>query len=158
VDGYVKELGSLQDSMRLETEEDNRLLSDGALLLSFDPTKHLVAPKAKEEVPFLNLAPLENAVARLTKAANALEVKRKMSPVSDAALIQTERVLLGPGLPGRPWYRHTIYAPGLYTGYGVKTLPGVREAIEQRRWKEAEEQAVLAAAALDRLSEILEKS
>ncbi|HYT82595.1 MAG TPA: transferrin receptor-like dimerization domain-containing protein, partial [Gemmatimonadales bacterium] len=59
----------------------------------------------------------------------------------NAALLQTERALTSrDGLPRRPWYRHQIYAPGFYTGYGVKTLPGVREAIEQRHWKEADEQ------------------
>ena len=55
--------------------------------------------------------------------------------------MKTERALTRKeGLPRRPWYRHQIYAPGFYTGYGVKTLPGVREALEQRQWKEAEEQ------------------
>ena len=68
-----------------------------------------------------------------------------------------ERALLGPGLPNRPWYRHTVSAPGVLTGYGAKTLPGVREAIEGRRWKEAEAQARVAAEALDRASAILER-
>jgi N-acetylated-alpha-linked acidic dipeptidase len=59
----------------------------------------------------------------------------------NARLIATERMLTREeGLPGRPWYRHHLYAPGFYTGYGVKTLPGVREAIEQGRWDEAREQ------------------
>ena len=52
------------------------------------------------------------------------------------------------GLPRRPWYRHTIYSPGYYTGYGVKTLPGIREAIEQRNWKEAQEQIEIVAKAI----------
>jgi len=158
VEGYLKELSALEDSMRLETQEQNKLIEDGTLSKSFDPTKTNVAPKPKDVPPFLNLAPLQNAVARLAKAANALEVKRKSSAVPDSVLIATERALLGPGLPGRPWYRHTVVAPGLYTGYGVKTFPGVREAIEQRHWKEAEDQTVIAAAALDRLSSILEKA
>jgi N-acetylated-alpha-linked acidic dipeptidase len=58
-------------------------------------------------------------------------------------LVQSERILTSPqGLPGRPWYRHLIYAPGLYTGYGVKTVPAVREAIEQHQWTEADAQIV----------------
>ena len=52
------------------------------------------------------------------------------------------------GLPRRPWYKHEIYAPGYYTGYGVKTLPGIREAIEQRNWKEAQESIDIVANAL----------
>jgi N-acetylated-alpha-linked acidic dipeptidase len=53
------------------------------------------------------------------------------------------------GLPGRPWYQHHIYAPGFYTGYGVKTLPGVREAIEQGEYEQAQVQ-------IDRLGEVLQ--
>jgi N-acetylated-alpha-linked acidic dipeptidase len=69
----------------------------------------------------------------------------------NAALVQVERALTEPaGLPGRPWYRHTIYAPGLYTGYGVKTLPGVRESIEQGQWIAAEAQVEVVASALQR--------
>jgi N-acetylated-alpha-linked acidic dipeptidase len=60
---------------------------------------------------------------------------------ANAKLISVERALtLKDGLPNRPWYQHQIYAPGFYTGYGVKTLPGVRESIEQKQWKLAEEQ------------------
>jgi N-acetylated-alpha-linked acidic dipeptidase len=59
----------------------------------------------------------------------------------NAKLLQSERALTLPdGLPGRPWFRHQIYAPGYYTGYGVKTIPAVREAIEQKQWPEAEAQ------------------
>jgi N-acetylated-alpha-linked acidic dipeptidase len=61
-------------------------------------------------------------------------------------LMMSERTLTSPeGLPGRPWFRHMVYAPGLYTGYGVKTIPGVREAIEQKQWKEADIQIARAA-------------
>jgi len=70
----------------------------------------------------------------------------------NAQLIAVERSLTLPdGLPGRPWYRNQIYAPGLYTGYGVKTLPGVRESIEQKQWKVADEQVV-------RLGKVLENA
>jgi N-acetylated-alpha-linked acidic dipeptidase len=74
------------------------------------------------------------------------------------ALYQAEQQLLLPnGLPRRSWYKHAIYAPGFYTGYGVKTLPGIREAIEQRSWKEAQEQITLGAEAINRLAEDLNK-
>ena len=62
------------------------------------------------------------------------------------------------GLPGRPWFRHTIYAPGFYTGYGVKTLPGIREAIEQRAFHLVEPQMERIAAALDRVTELLRQA
>jgi N-acetylated-alpha-linked acidic dipeptidase len=64
----------------------------------------------------------------------------------NAILLKAERALTRPaGLPRRSWFQHQIYAPGYYTGYGVKTLAPVREALEQRNWKEAEEQAILVA-------------
>ena len=59
-------------------------------------------------------------------------------------------------LPQRPWYRHHVYAPGLYTGYGVKTFPAVREAIELRKWDEANEQVVVLAGVLERYAKMLE--
>ena len=62
------------------------------------------------------------------------------------------------GLPGRPWYRHMIYAPGLHTGYGVKTLPGVREAIEERRWAEVDQYVNTIAGALNSYSERLDEA
>ena len=72
------------------------------------------------------------------------------------ALYKAEQQLLSDnGLPRRPWYRHSIYAPGFYTGYGVKTLPGIREAIEQRNWKEAQEQIEIDAAVLKKFSDYL---
>src|SRR5881296_3080961 len=74
----------------------------------------------------------------------------------NAILIRTERALtVAPGLPRRPWFRHAVYAPGFYTGYGVKTLPGVREAIEQRNWKEADAQIAIAASALSAEGDVL---
>ena len=53
------------------------------------------------------------------------------------------------GLPRRPWFLHQVYAPGFYTGYGVKTLPAVREALEQRELAQAEEQARVVAGVLE---------
>ena len=74
------------------------------------------------------------------------------------ALYRAEQQLLAPkGLPRRGWYRHTLYAPGFYTGYGVKTIPGVREAIEQRNWKEAQAQITVVSEAIVNLSNYLSK-
>jgi N-acetylated-alpha-linked acidic dipeptidase len=53
-------------------------------------------------------------------------------------------------LPGRPWYKNALYAPGIFTGYGVKTVPGVREAIEQKNWQQATEQIAIVAGVLQK--------
>jgi N-acetylated-alpha-linked acidic dipeptidase len=173
---YVKEVSKLADDMREKTEEDNRLARDNTLVLAADPRERLVAPKAKEAVPFVNFAPLQNALAKVQESARAFDRARAARaegalPVEaqkavDEVLMHAEQALTRPeGLPVRPWFRHQVYAPGFYTGYGVKTLPGVREALEQRDWKAAEEQAVLAARTLeafavqiDRATGLLEKS
>ena len=84
-----------------------------------------------------------------------LSLKREL----DAMLFGAERYLTrAEGLPRRSWFKHQIYAPGFYTGYGVKTLPGVREAIEQRNWDEAIEQIELVADMLIRVSDALERA
>jgi N-acetylated-alpha-linked acidic dipeptidase len=71
-------------------------------------------------------------------------------------LMMAERDLIEPaGLPDRPWYRHVIYAPGLYTGYGVKTIPGVREAVDAGNYTRASEQVRLAIRALQRATKTL---
>jgi N-acetylated-alpha-linked acidic dipeptidase len=111
-------------------------------------------------VPFLEFAPLHNAAVLLQKSAKEFEaaktaaVARGLSPELRAELNEflrtfERRLSSDRGLPGRPWYRHQIYAPGQYTGYGVKTLPAIREAIELRRWDEADEQAKRVGALLD---------
>ena len=80
-------------------------------------------------------------------------------PKAEASALSLNFVLLIPeGLPKRPWYQHSLYAPGLYTGYGVKTMPGVREAIEQKDWQQADEQIVKVAAAIMRESALVTKA
>jgi N-acetylated-alpha-linked acidic dipeptidase len=97
-------------------------------------------------VPYIDFSPLQNALSALDKAT-------QQQPVNNLALYQAEQQLLAKdGLPRRSWYKHTIYAPGFYTGYGVKTIPGVREAIEQRNWKEAQTQIGIVAEAINRLA------
>jgi N-acetylated-alpha-linked acidic dipeptidase len=169
---YVKEVTKLQDDLRDETTEMNRRLTDKTLVEVADPKETYVPPALKEPVPFLNLSPLQNALSKLQERTKAYDEALQKSYAAggagvsasaqvsvDAVLIQTERVLTtDQGLPRRPWFKHAIYAPGFYTGYGVKTLPGVREAIEQRQWKEAEQQAVTIGDALDRLSAQLQKA
>ena len=151
---YVTEVEKLYKDKQDDVRERNRQIDEGVFTATADPRVTFVPPP-KEDVPaVLNFAPLDAAVAALTRAADRYEtafakaqanggaaLARPEAAALNAALLQTERALTSrDGLPRRPWYRHQIYAPGFYTGYGVKTLPGVREAIEQRHWKEADEQ------------------
>ncbi len=168
VQKYVTELSELITTMREETQRHNSLLDAGAFTLASDPRKSFVAPLAKDPVPHLNLAPLHNSLAAVTESAQAFDaametygnrLSQERKQALNGLLMQLERAMSrDEGLPGRPWYRHHIYAPGLLTGYGVKTLPGVREAIESRDWVEAEQQAVIAAGVLDRVSDLLTRA
>jgi N-acetylated-alpha-linked acidic dipeptidase len=130
-----------------------------------DPLIQYFPPKPKDDVPYLDFSPLQNALATLEQATEEFKKLESMNPVPNTNLVslnkilyQAEQSLMEPdGLPRRPWYKHTVYAPGLYTGYGVKTLPGVREAIEQRYWVEAQAQIKILAEAITRYSQEVEK-
>jgi N-acetylated-alpha-linked acidic dipeptidase len=157
---YVREVTNLLDSMREETEDLNNEVRMGHSAVVQDPKENLVPPKIKDPVPHLNYAPLQNALDRLQASAAGFQNAargRELSPARrlqfDEIVYRTERSLTRTeGLPRRDWFRHHIYAPGFYTGYGVKTLPGVREAIEQRDWREAEQQIVIVAGVIDRFA------
>ncbi|MCI0418217.1 MAG: M28 family peptidase, partial [Acidobacteria bacterium] len=168
---YVTEITKLADSMRQETAERNRQIQEGTLHAYFDPKQPYVAPKPKPEVPSLSFRPLHNAVAKLQESSKHFaesmnQLNRAGRQLSAAAEESLDQVLLGSeraltrasGLPRRPWFKHQIYAPGLYTGYDVKTLPAVREAIEQRNWKEAEEQTALVAQTLEAMSREIDRA
>ena len=161
IDKYAVELPKLVDKMREDTVELNREIKEGTLFASYDPSKPKVLPKVKGDVPPFDLTVVTKALARLKTVAKAYDGVADAATASsslDAALMETERTLLGEGLPRRPWYRHMIYAPGFYTGYGVKTLPSIREAIEQRDWSEANAEIPKVAATIDRLSNAIEKA
>ena len=154
VSRYVDELQKLADRERAEIIERNREIDEGVYSATADPKKPLVAPQKEEVPPYLNFAPLKNAVATLNQAAawyrealneaerNGGEALAHASLATvNQQLMESERKLTNAqGLPNRPWYRHEIYAPGYYTGYAVKTIPAVREAIEQKQWSLADEQ------------------
>jgi N-acetylated-alpha-linked acidic dipeptidase len=145
---YVNEVTKMTDTMREETLVMNQMITDGTLQAVQDPTEKYVLPKTKDAVPTLDFKPLQDALKELKDSAEdyAKATKDKRIPISsqktlDEILFKTERALTNnEGLPRRDWFKHQIYAPGFYTGYGVKTLPSVREAIEQRNWREASEQ------------------
>jgi N-acetylated-alpha-linked acidic dipeptidase len=159
---YVEEIERSADRMREETEENHRLLDDRLYELAASATDPVGPPAREADVPYLDFAPLKNASTALAASARAFDAAYAaavadptgLTPARagavNAILGSAEQALLGnPGLPGRPWYRHMVYAPGLYTGYGAKTLPAVREAVEERHWAEAAESVTRTAAALD---------
>jgi N-acetylated-alpha-linked acidic dipeptidase len=152
--------------MREETKILNQMLSSGMVVAAQDPTEKFIAPKAKENVPFLNFAPLQNALAKLQESSKKYQAATKNMQTStpsqkslDEILYKTERNLTrNEGLPRRDWFKHQIYAPGFYTGYGVKTLPSVREAIEQRDWREAQEQISIVAKTIEKFAAEIDKA
>ncbi|WP_373512280.1 transferrin receptor-like dimerization domain-containing protein, partial [Persicitalea sp.] len=147
VQQYADEIKKNVETARTQAEEHNKLVAENRFQLAADPKEPFTQPEAKPSVPYLNFAPLDNALATLEKSASDYaQASGKASRISagnlkklNEILYKSERYLTHPeGLPRRDWFRHQIYAPGFYTGYGVKTLPMIREAIEQSNWTEAE--------------------
>jgi len=167
VASHVGELHKMADTMRQHGEALDKQLDAGAFTLADDPTRKRVAPDREDVVPAIAFAPLDQAVERLkvsaasydAAAAGAGDLKPDRRAQVDAVLASVEQSLTDDrGLPGRPWYKHLIYAPGVLTGYGAKTIPGVREAIEGRRWSEADEYAARTAQVLNACSDRLDKA
>ncbi|CAN5269463.1 transferrin receptor-like dimerization domain-containing protein [soil metagenome] len=163
INEYNTELMSLLDNTRETTEIENKIINAGGYAVGEDPTKNYKIPSLKDEVPFLDFSQLQNALIDLKKSTDSLKAVagRKLKDGSaNASFNKTlytaeQQLLLENGLPRRNWYRHSIYAPGFYTGYGVKTMPGIREAIEQRNWEEAQQQILLTATAVKKLADYL---
>ncbi|QEC66370.1 M28 family peptidase [Panacibacter ginsenosidivorans] len=166
INGYTEELINLTNDMRDNTKTENDIIRNNYYSVATDTALHLSMPKPKGEVPYLDFSSLQNALLGLQIATDNLWNKWNTmagAPTTADAfnrkLYQAEQqLLLTNGLPQRGWYRHAIYAPGLYTGYGVKTMPGIREAIEQRDWKQAQQQILLDAEVINNLSNYLKES
>ncbi len=159
---YLGEVEKLAADLRADTERENALVEADAYKLAADPTLAYVPPQAKGAVPHLNFAPVRNALAALEATAwkydaamtNALATDSGPAAAAavNARVRKVEQLLTDErGLPKRPWFKHQIYAPGFYTGYGVKTLPGIREAIEEREWD-------LVPVQMDRLAEAIRRA
>lgn len=167
VAAYVAELKELADSRREAAATQAKLIAADAYRLADDPTLTSGAPLPRKAVPRFDFAPLENATDHLTRSAGDFdralrESGDRLSPEARQQLFERLRdinQLLAPevGLPGREWYKNLIYAPGRMTGYGAKTLPGVREAIEDERWADVNRYAQLTGAALELYSERLDE-
>lgn len=158
---YLKELKALAQKSQDDIRERNREIEEGVFQATNDPRRPLTPPSVEAVPPHLDFAPLENAVDALNrsaaeyhKAAEQVNAKGGARPAAFAEvnklLIESERKLTNrEGLPNRPWFKHQLYAPGFYTGYAVKTVPAVREAIELKQWKQADEAIVVVARVLE---------
>jgi N-acetylated-alpha-linked acidic dipeptidase len=153
---YIDELQQLRDRRSKEIDEERRRVSDSVYAIVRNPRDPVGAPRLETPPPRFDFAPLLDAQDSLSAAAARFEKaytawrdgggaaqERAQSGDGGAAglaevnrrLMRAERVLmLRDGLENRPWFKHSLYAPGFYTGYGVKTMPGIREAIEQGEW------------------------
>ena len=164
VRGYVDELKKLSADQRADIEERNLEIDEGVFAASSDPKLKRVPPSKQPVPPHLNFAPLEDALDVLAQSAKRYDTAPRKPDLANVRnvntkLIESERRLTdAAGLPGRPWFRHMVYAPGFYTGYGVKTIPGVREAIEQKRWQEADQEIQRAAKVLTREADLIDEA
>src|SRR5690242_629917 len=168
---YLTQLKKLAQDKRNEAIERDRELDDGLFKAVNDPRRPKVAPPREEVPPYLNFAPLENAVAQLDRSAKRYQETLQKAwaapqglPAATLAdlnqkMMESERRLTDDaGLPRRSWYKHLIYAPGVYTGYAPKTMPGVREAIEQKRWPEANTEIARVAKVLENESALIDSA
>jgi len=158
---YVAEIEKLADDMRAATEKTNKQIADGIYAIALNPNSKFGPPTEKAQVPYFNFAPLRNALGRLEAAATAFDATAAAHATTSEEinnlLFTSERLLTrDAGLDGRTWYKHHIYAPGFYTGYGVKTIPGVREAIEQREYEKVAPQIEIAASVLNDMAARIE--
>jgi N-acetylated-alpha-linked acidic dipeptidase len=166
---YDEQLKKLLKDKQETARERNIELDEGVFTAAVDPKETHVPPEREDPPPYLNFAPLDNALDALTRSATQYQkalakaegnggvgLARASLQQVNQTLIESERRLTRPeGLPGRPWFQHQIYAPGFYTGYDVKTLPAVREAMEQKKWKEADAALVEVGKVLDAESALI---
>ena len=165
---YDDEVKKLLKDQQDEAAETNQKLDDGVYAATSDPRNPLLPPARAAVPPFINFAPLDNAIAALTVSAERYQKASRTLANADAnanfsalnqLLLQSERRLtLDEGLPRRPWYKHMIYAPGWYTGYAPKTLPGIREAIEEKRYADADPEISKVAKVLQAEAELIDQA
>ncbi|MFZ1889680.1 MAG: transferrin receptor-like dimerization domain-containing protein [Candidatus Binataceae bacterium] len=168
VSDYLDQVKKLSADQRQEADTQAELLRDRAFQLASDPTKPSGLPTVLDRVPHLEFAALEDSVGRLKRSAKAYDdaLAKNASSLSAGQIARLQVLMLdidqtlapNVGLPGRSWYKNLIYAPGRFTGYGAKTLPGIREAIEDRRWADANRYVKLTAEALNAYSDRLKKA
>lgn len=170
LDRYLGQLHQLVDTTEKTTSRQHNLLDSGAYKLAADPMSTVVPPERLSDVPKIDLGPLDEAAKHLEKSVQAYDAAYAKRAASDfdmpAAQLTKVNTLLGSmaqaltdprGLPGREWYKNMLYAPGTLTGYSVKTVPGVREAIEARQWAVANQYVGITAGVIDHYRTQLEQ-
>jgi N-acetylated-alpha-linked acidic dipeptidase len=152
ISSYLADVKGLIDQMRTDVEMENKLVEEKVFQLAADPKSTRALPAKSSSIPYLEFGNLDNALFTLmtsTQQLKSLLVKAdqlnadQLGRLNKILFTAEQSLLSEKGLPRRPWYRHQVYAPGFYTGYGVKTLPGVREGIEEKNWKEAQERILV---------------
>ncbi len=162
--GYVGEVKKLADTLRAKTKEQNSEIAEGVYKAMADPKKVMVPPVVEPAVPYFDFSALDQASDDLTAAAAEYDKAFAAHASSgntavDAELLKSGRSVLDTGgLPNRPWFKNMIYAPGFYTGYGVKTLPAVRESLEQKEWPAVNTEIARTAAAIEREAAVLKEA
>ena len=165
---YLDEVKKLADTTRDTARTQARLLGANAFNLAADPIRPHANPAPFVPSPPMNFGALDAAVAKLKTSSAAFDaalaakgqaLTKPQRAKLNAVIKPLDQTLLRPeGLPGRPWYMNMVYAPGRFTGYGAKTLPGVREAIEERRFDDAQKYVGVTGQALNAYSAELDKA
>lgn len=159
ISGYLNEIMKSTEDMRSAVEKHNRMVDKNVFELASDPTTPFKKPLKKATVPYIDFTPLQNALVDLKLSIETIskmdiaKLSLEQRNLLNKKMMRLEQALTyEEGLPRRSWFKHQIYAPGFYTGYGVKTLPGVREAIEQKEWEEAQQQIRVLLATLQKFN------
>ena len=171
IERYVKDLEKLLKDKQEEITERNLELKEGVFSATADPRKTYVSPPAKQVPPFMNFAPLKNGVEAIKNSAeryqaafarwqaSGIPLPARTATALNGELIQIQRTFLTEkGLPERPWFKHQVYAPGAYTGYGAKPIAAVREYMDQEKWNEADAQVPLVGQVLENVAAAIGKA
>jgi N-acetylated-alpha-linked acidic dipeptidase len=179
IEKYATELEKLLKDKQDEFTERNTQLKEGVFTATNDPRRPLLPPPAETVPPYINFAPMKNAISLLQRSAEhyakaladfrekgSPELAEKAQNLINADLMRVSRLFLNQnGLPERPWFKNQIYAPGAYTGYGAKPIAAVREYMDSKKWIEAEGQVPqvshvieAAAAGIDKAADDLERA
>jgi len=169
---YVTDLEKLLKDKQDEISERNLELDEGVFTAEADPRKTSVPPPRESVPPYMNFAPLKNAVESIKRSADRYQAAVAKAQVEgapalsaqslgalNADLLRIQRTfLLERGLPERPWFKHQVYAPGAYTGYGAKPIAAVREYMDEKKWAEAEAQVPVVAKVLEDVAAAIGKA
>ena len=169
---YETELEKLLKDKQDEFTERNLELQEGVFKATNDPRRPTLPPPAETVPPYMNFAPMKNAIDTLKKSAERYskalskwrdsgspQLPAEKVDLINADLMRIPRLFLNEkGLPERPWFKNQIYAPGAYTGYGAKPIAAVREYMDEKKWKEADAQIPGVAQAIESVAAGINKA